>query len=141
LDCKGCQYRDRVTKLLSALRYGVLDTEFAQCLQGLRKSIVCQEAWSILTAVLLPLCSSVPIKLIVLLGVGCVHVRILALQFELDNNLTLGYIDLMSKATGAARELAKRSVAVRRRMWGEEGFRERMQKWGKLGGRPRKGGA
>jgi hypothetical protein len=43
----------------------------------------------------------------------------------------------MSKASEAARELARRSVAARRLKWGEEGFRERMQAWGKLGGRPR----
>jgi hypothetical protein len=43
----------------------------------------------------------------------------------------------MGKASEAARELAKRSVAVRRLKWGEEGFREKMQAWGKLGGRPR----
>jgi hypothetical protein len=44
----------------------------------------------------------------------------------------------MGKATEAARELGKRSVAARRLMWGEEGFRKRMRTWGKLGGRPRK---
>lgn len=43
----------------------------------------------------------------------------------------------MKKATEAARELAKRSVESRRRKWGEEGFRKKMQAWGKLGGRPR----
>lgn len=43
----------------------------------------------------------------------------------------------MDKASQAARELAKRSVAARRLKWGEEGFREKMQAWGKLGGRPR----
>jgi hypothetical protein len=43
----------------------------------------------------------------------------------------------MGKTTDAAKELAKRSVAARRRKWGEEGFREKMQAWGKLGGRPR----
>lgn len=43
----------------------------------------------------------------------------------------------MGKASEAARELAKRSVAVRRMKWGVEGFREKMQAWGKLGGRPR----
>jgi hypothetical protein len=46
----------------------------------------------------------------------------------------------MAKATDAAKELAKRSIAVRRKLWGEDGFRERMQKWGKLGGRPKKDG-
>jgi hypothetical protein len=29
------------------------------------------------------------------------------------------------------------SVAARRRKWGARGFREKMQTWGKLGGRPR----
>jgi len=43
----------------------------------------------------------------------------------------------MSKAAEAARELARRSVAARRRKWGAHGFRERMRAWGKLGGRPR----
>jgi len=43
----------------------------------------------------------------------------------------------MSKATEAARELAKRSIAARRLKWGEAGFRKKMQAWGKLGGRPR----
>jgi hypothetical protein len=43
----------------------------------------------------------------------------------------------MGKASEAARELAKRSVAARRLKWGEAGFREKMQAWGKLGGRPR----
>jgi hypothetical protein len=43
----------------------------------------------------------------------------------------------MSKTSEAARMLARRSVEARQRKWGEEGFRERMQAWGKLGGRPR----
>ena len=43
----------------------------------------------------------------------------------------------MGKTSEAARELARRSVAARRRKWGEAGFRERMRAWGKLGGRPR----
>jgi hypothetical protein len=43
----------------------------------------------------------------------------------------------MTKASEAARELAKRSIAARRLKWGNEGFRSRMQAWGKLGGRPR----
>jgi hypothetical protein len=43
----------------------------------------------------------------------------------------------MSKATEAARALARRSVAARRQKWGNDGFRERMRAWGKLGGRPR----
>jgi hypothetical protein len=43
----------------------------------------------------------------------------------------------MSKATEAAKELAKRSIRARRRKWGAKGFRERMREWGKLGGRPR----
>lgn len=46
----------------------------------------------------------------------------------------------MVKASEAARELARHSVAARRRKWGAVGFRERMQAWGKLGGRPRKKG-
>jgi hypothetical protein len=43
----------------------------------------------------------------------------------------------MGKANEAAKKLAKLSVAARRRKWGAQGFRERMQAWGKLGGRPR----
>jgi hypothetical protein len=43
----------------------------------------------------------------------------------------------MSKASQAARELAKLSVEARRRNWGAVNFREKMQAWGKLGGRPR----
>ncbi len=46
----------------------------------------------------------------------------------------------MSKATEAAKELAKRSIQARRRKWGTKGFRERMREWGKLGGRPPKKG-
>jgi hypothetical protein len=45
----------------------------------------------------------------------------------------------MSKASEAAKELAKRSVAARRLKWGNAGFRKKMQAWGKLGGRPKKG--
>jgi hypothetical protein len=44
----------------------------------------------------------------------------------------------MGTATEAAKELAKRSVAARRLKWGNDGFRKKMQEWGKLGGRPRK---
>jgi hypothetical protein len=44
----------------------------------------------------------------------------------------------MTKASEAGRELARRSVAARRLKWGDKGFRERMQEWGKLGGRPPK---
>ena len=43
----------------------------------------------------------------------------------------------MSIATQAARALAKRSIAARRRKWGAKGFRKRMRAWGKLGGRPK----
>jgi hypothetical protein len=46
----------------------------------------------------------------------------------------------MGKASEAAKELARRSVAARRRKWGAVGFREKMQAWGKLGGRPPKKG-
>jgi hypothetical protein len=44
----------------------------------------------------------------------------------------------MGKASEAARELAKRSVAARRLKWGKAGFRKKMQAWGKRGGRPPK---
>jgi len=44
----------------------------------------------------------------------------------------------MAKASEAARELARRSIAARRLKWGKKGFRERMRAWGKLGGRPPK---
>jgi hypothetical protein len=43
----------------------------------------------------------------------------------------------MTKLSQAAKEMAKRSVAARRLKWGETGFREKMQAWGRLGGRPR----
>ena len=69
--------------------------------------------------------------------IACAHLRILALCFGLDNNLAIGYFKSMRKASEAARELAKLSVAARRRKWGTEGFREKLQAWGKLGGRPR----
>jgi hypothetical protein len=42
----------------------------------------------------------------------------------------------MKNASEAARELAKRSVAARRRKWGKKGFRKKMLEWGELGGRP-----
>jgi hypothetical protein len=42
----------------------------------------------------------------------------------------------MNKTSEAARELARLSIEARRRKWGEEGFRKKMQVWGKLGGRP-----
>jgi hypothetical protein len=44
----------------------------------------------------------------------------------------------MSKATEAAKELARRSIAARKRKWGKKGFRQKMRDWGKLGGRPAK---
>ena len=81
--------------------------------------------------------NSVGTKQSVFGGYWCIHVRILASRLVLDNNLALGYIENMNRATEAARELAKRSVAARRLKWGELGFREKMQAWGKLGGRPR----
>ena len=65
------------------------------------------------------------------------HVRILALLFSVDNILTLGYLTSMNKATEAAKELARLSVASRRRKWGAKGVHQRMRAWGKLGGRPR----
>jgi hypothetical protein len=46
----------------------------------------------------------------------------------------------MTIVSEAAKELAKRSVAARRRAWGKKGFRKKMQEWGKLGGRPSKKG-
>ena len=67
--------------------------------------------------------------------------RIVALLYcdskGLTNNLSLGYIESMRKASQAAKVLARRSVAARRLEWGKDGFRERMRAWGKLGGRPR----
>lgn len=38
----------------------------------------------------------------------------------------------------AARALALRSVAARKKKWGVQEFNKRMRAWGKLGGRPRK---
>jgi hypothetical protein len=70
-------------------------------------------------------------------ALGCFHMRILAFSFPLYNNLTVGYIRSMKKASEAAKELAKRSVAARQLKWGKDGFRERMRAWGALGGRPR----
>jgi hypothetical protein len=67
------------------------------------------------------------------------HVRILALNLSVDNNLALGYCDKVKRPSEAARELAKRSVAARRRKWGNEGFLKKMREWGRLGGRPKKG--
>ena len=46
----------------------------------------------------------------------------------------------MSKASEAARELARRSVEARKRKWGKAGFEAKMRAWGKLGGRPRNEG-
>jgi hypothetical protein len=43
----------------------------------------------------------------------------------------------MTPASEAAKELARLSVAARRRAWGKKGFQKKMQEWGKLGGRPR----
>jgi hypothetical protein len=56
-----------------------------------------------------------------------------------DNKLTLGYSVFMKDqaVSKAARAMAKRSVEARRKAWGEEEFLRRMQKYGKLGGRPR----
>jgi len=45
----------------------------------------------------------------------------------------------VNKASKAARELAKRSVAARRRKWGKEGFRQKLREWGTKGGRPKGG--
>jgi hypothetical protein len=59
------------------------------------------------------------------------------LREVLTNNLALGYCAKVKKLNEAAKELARLSVATRRRKWGAEGFRKRMQAWGKLGGRPR----
>jgi hypothetical protein len=56
---------------------------------------------------------------------------------SLDNNLTLGYHSNMTKASKAATELARLSVAARRRKWGKA-FNEKMREFGRLGGRPRK---
>ena len=73
-----------------------------------------------------------------IIAVRCIHLHIVAPQFPIDNKLTIGYIKGMSKASDAAKTLALRSVAARRRKWGEEEFRAKMREWGKLGGRPKK---
>ena len=65
------------------------------------------------------------------------HLGTRVLRISLAINLAIGYRNIMTKASDAARDLARRSVAARRLKWGEEGFRKRMQAWGKLGGRPR----
>lgn len=43
-----------------------------------------------------------------------------------------------SKASEAAQELARKSVAARRKKWGKKEFTRKMREWGKLGGRPSK---
>lgn len=48
-------------------------------------------------------------------------------------------MDGQSKASEAARLLARKSVRARREKWGEREFVRRMREWGKLGGRPPKG--
>jgi hypothetical protein len=58
-------------------------------------------------------------------------------KIALQLNLTLGYNYVMTRASKAAKQMAKLSVAARRLKWGEEGFRAKMRLWGKLGGRPR----
>jgi hypothetical protein len=37
----------------------------------------------------------------------------------------------------AAKTMAAKSVLARKRAWGDEGFRQRMKEYGRLGGRPR----
>ena len=37
----------------------------------------------------------------------------------------------------AARALARRSIEARKRAWGEDGFRNRLREWGRMGGRPK----
>jgi hypothetical protein len=37
----------------------------------------------------------------------------------------------------AAKLLAHKSVAVRKKKWGKKKFRRLLRKWGKLGGRPK----
>jgi hypothetical protein len=39
----------------------------------------------------------------------------------------------------AASLLGKRSADARKKAWGEKEFKKKMQAWGKLGGRPKKG--
>jgi hypothetical protein len=46
----------------------------------------------------------------------------------------------MTKANEAASLLAKRSVEARKKKWGKQEFKRRMQEWGKLGGRPKGSG-
>jgi hypothetical protein len=40
----------------------------------------------------------------------------------------------------AASLMGRKSAEVRRKKWGQKGFRRRMQEWGKLGGRPKGSG-
>jgi hypothetical protein len=44
------------------------------------------------------------------------------------------------KVNEAASLLGKRSAKARRKKWGTAEFKRRMQKWGKLGGRPKGSG-
>jgi hypothetical protein len=37
----------------------------------------------------------------------------------------------------AARALARRSIEARKRAWGEDGFRNRLREWGRMGERPK----
>jgi hypothetical protein len=46
----------------------------------------------------------------------------------------------MQAASEAASLMGRRSVAARRKAWGEVEFKRRMKAWGKLGGRPRGSG-
>lgn len=43
-----------------------------------------------------------------------------------------------TKASEAGSVLGKRSVRIRKQLWGEDEFKRRLREWGKLGGRPRK---
>jgi hypothetical protein len=49
-------------------------------------------------------------------------------------------MDTSNQVRNAAKALAKRSIEARKQAWGEDGFRNRMRKWGKMGGRPRGSG-
>ena len=46
----------------------------------------------------------------------------------------------MTDLNKAASLLGRKSAEARKKKWGKKEFARKMQEWGKLGGRPRKGG-
>jgi hypothetical protein len=46
--------------------------------------------------------------------------------------------DIKAKISEVMSLMGKRSAAARKKRWGEEEFQDRMRRYGKLGGRPKK---